>query len=57
MMEQSKGTDPGMHKRNRHLVDYSGFGICYLTKEEGGTFYTVNYARKANIPLVNVAEE
>ena len=56
-MEQSKGTDPGMHKRNRHLVDYSGFGICYLTKEEGGTFYTVNYARKANIPLVNVAEE
>ena len=46
-----------MHKRNRHLVDNSGFGICYLTKEEGGTFYTVNYARKANIPPVNIAEE
>lgn len=46
-----------MHKRNRHLVDNSGYGICYLTKEEGGTFYTVNYAKSANLPLINVANE
>ena len=27
-----------MHKRNCRLVDNSGFGICYLTKEEGVLF-------------------
>ena len=45
-----------MHKRNRHLVDNSGYCICYLTKEEGGTFYTVNYARKEKLTIINVAE-
>ena len=45
-----------MHKRNRHLVDNSGYCICYLTKEEGGTYYTVNYARKEKLTIINVAD-
>lgn len=35
-----------MHKRNRHLVDYSSICICYLTTSLGGTAYTVDYAIK-----------
>ncbi len=47
---------PGcMHKRNRHLVDSSSACVCYLTKEGGGTDYTVNYARLKGINVVNVA--
>ena len=45
-----------MHKRNRHLVDNSAYCICYLTKNEGGTFYTVNYAKDANLTIINVAK-
>lgn len=44
-----------MHKRNRHLVDNSSVCICYLTKQHGGTAYTVDYARKQNIAIINVA--
>lgn len=44
-----------MHKRNRHLVDNSSLCICYLTKDEGGTAYTVNYARSKGMNIVNVA--
>jgi len=45
-----------MHKRNRHLADNSSICIAYLTKEKGGTFYTVNYARKKGILVINVAD-
>ena len=51
-----KYTKGCMHKRNRHLVDNSAYCICYLTKEEGGTYYTVNYAKGANLTILNVAE-
>jgi len=44
-----------MFKRNRHLVDHSGTCICYLTKSEGGTAYTVNYARKQGLKIINLA--
>lgn len=50
--EYTKGC---MHKRNRHLVDNSSVCICYLTKESGGTAYTVDYARRNNLEVVNVA--
>ncbi len=47
---------PGcMHKRNRHLVDHSGVCVCYLTREKGGTAYTVNYAKKQGLNVVNTA--
>lgn len=35
-----------MQKRNRHLVDCSSACICFLTKHEGGTAYTVDYAKQ-----------
>lgn len=46
-----------MHKRNRCLVNNSGSCICYLTKETGGTSYTVNYAKEKKLTVYNVAEK
>lgn len=46
---------PGcMHKRNRHLVDHSGVCVCYLRDSRGGTAYTVDYARKNGVPVMNL---
>lgn len=45
-----------MHTRNRHLVDNSSVCVCYLTKEKGGTFYTVNYAKGRNLKIINIAK-
>ena len=45
-----------MHKRNRHLVDNSSLCICYLTRANGGTAYTVNYALKNGLTVINTAE-
>ena len=44
-----------MLKRNRHLVDCSSVCVCYLTKNSGGTAYTVNYARAEGLNVINVA--
>ncbi len=44
-----------MHKRNRHLVDNSSVCVCYLNRESGGTAYTVRYARKKGLEIVNLA--
>ena len=44
-----------MHRRNRHLVDHSGVCVCYLTKESGGTAYTVNYAKRHGVEIINIA--
>lgn len=46
-----------MFKRNRKLVDDSSICICYLTKQTGGTAYTVKYARKNGIKTINLAEQ
>ncbi len=47
---------PGcMQKRNRFMVDHSGLLLCYLTQEKGGTAYTVGYALRSGIPVVNLA--
>ncbi len=43
-----------MHKRNRHLVNFSGYCIAYLNKNSGGTAYTVNYARQNGLEIVNL---
>ena len=45
-----------MQKRNRYLVDAAGVCVCYLTGNSGGTAYTVNYARKNGVRVVNLAE-
>ena len=46
-----------MQKRNRHLVDCSSACICFLTKHEGGTAYTVDYAKQKDLDIINVVEE
>ena len=43
-----------MFDRNRHLVNCSGFCICYLRKDTGGTAYTVEYALKNNLNIIYV---
>lgn len=43
-----------MLKRNRHLVDCSSKCICYLTEERGGTAYTVEYARRCGVAVINI---
>ena len=45
-----------MQKRNRHLVDSSSVCICYLITPTGGTAYTVNYARRMGLRVINIAE-
>lgn len=45
-----------MQKRNRQLVDSSGVCVCYLTESTGGTAYTVDYARRMGLRIINVAE-
>jgi len=44
-----------MFKRNRHLVDNSGICVCYLERNTGGTAYTVDYARKKGLEIINLA--
>jgi len=44
-----------MFKRNRHLVDNSSVCICYKTKDSGGTAYTVKYAEKKGLVIINIA--
>ena len=44
-----------MFKRNRHLVDFSSLCIAYLTKDEGGTAYTVKYAKQSGLNIINLA--
>ncbi len=43
-----------MIKRNRFMVDNCSFLVSYLRKNSGGTKYTVDYAKKQNIPVYNV---
>ncbi len=46
-----------MHKRNRYLADNSSICICYLTRNSGGTAYTVKYADSKGLRIINVAEK
>lgn len=49
-------TDGCMQKRNRHLVDNSSLCICYLTRNTGGTAYTVRYAKQKGLNIINLAD-
>ena len=44
------------HIRNRYMIDRAEICIAYLTNEKSGTAYTVNYARKKGIQIINIAE-
>lgn len=43
------------YRRNKHLVDNSSICIAYMTRENSGTSYTVNYARAKKLQVVNIA--
>lgn len=43
-----------MHKRNRALVDASSVCVCCQMYESGGTAYTVDYAYKKGLEVINL---
>jgi uncharacterized phage-like protein YoqJ len=47
-------TNTCMMERNRKLVAGSNVCVCYLTKESGGTYYTVGQAYKAGLEIINL---
>lgn len=44
-----------MLERNRYMVDHSDLCICYMTRQFGGTAYTVRYAVKNGIDVINLS--
>ncbi len=44
-----------MHDRNRRMVDGADVCVAYLKHSTGGTAYTVNYAHKKNVKVINIA--
>jgi len=45
------------HIRNRYMVNHSSRLICYFDGQPGGTSYTVDYARKKGIEIINLHPE
>lgn len=45
-----------MHKRNRYMADNSGICVCCWIKDKGGTAYTVHYAEKKGLKIINIAQ-
>lgn len=50
----SQYTNSCMLDRNRHMVDHSGYLICYLRRNSGGTFYTVNCAERFGLKIIRL---
>ena len=42
--------------RDRKMVDESAYCIAYCTRRSGGTAYTIRYAQKKGLRVVNVAD-
>ncbi len=49
-------TSTCMLERNRLMVDRSALCIAYCTKQKGGSAYTINYAKKEGLGVINVGE-
>lgn len=47
-------TSSCMLDRNRHMVDSSGYLICYLRESTGGTAYTVRYAESRGTEIIRI---
>ena len=45
-----------MQRRNRQLVEGSCWCVSYCTKDTGGTAYTMAYAQKNGVEILNLAE-
>ena len=43
-----------MHKRNRALVDESAICVAFCEKEQGGSAYTLSYARQKGKECINL---
>lgn len=43
-----------MLERNRYLVDNSGYLVCYLQENHGGTFYTVKFAEYQGLNIIRL---
>ena len=43
-----------MQQRDRYLVDNCDVLVSFLRKNSGGTYYTVNYARKENKKIIEL---
>ena len=43
-----------MQRRDRYLVDNCDVLVSFLRKTSGGTYYTVNYARKSNKKVIEL---
>ena len=43
-----------MQERDRYLVDNCDVLVSFLRKTSGGTYYTVNYARKQNKKIIEL---
>ena len=44
-----------MQERNRYLVRDSEIGVAFCTSDRGGSAYTVAYAKKQGVPVINLA--
>ena len=44
-----------MRKRNRALVERSGACIAYCTEEQGGSAYTLQYAKQKGLEIINLS--
>lgn len=43
--------------RNRNLVDRSDFVVCCIQHKSGGAYRTIQYAKKQDKKIVNLADE
>ena len=44
-----------MHRRNRYMVDGSNYCVAYCTTGKGGSAYTVGYAKRKGVKVVDLA--
>lgn len=51
-----KYTPQCMHQRNRYMVDGSDFCVAFLNSDKGGTAYTVDYAKKKGVKVINIMD-
>ena len=54
---QNKYSNGVMQIRNRALVDGADICVAYITRLTGGTYQTVNMARRAGLKVINVAKK
>ncbi len=50
-------TNTCMLERDRRMVDASSVCVAYLSSPRGGTAYTVKYAEKAGLRVINLARD